>query len=426
MEDKVILVDEFTILIHDNYGFMSLDNIVKIFSCTKDKIKNDLNDKEYISYHNEKYYSLNIIIMNAFDYDYKIAFRLYDIATKKKVILTDFVNKRLKEEKESFNKLNTIVKNNYDIIKSFYKYENAGKEINSFGNIGFITTESLQIMISLIKDVYDFCEGFGVIRDYSLLLDILYYINSINNDNDEEIEFDNDDDVCYIVKTMYNIIKKKPFVSGNEIIACFIAYYYLEEANLITDEGNKITSCSDIIFASRLIINANDNNLIEALSKAKSLLAGHYNNSNYNKELDPLIDTSKEGIINYIISSIEEFKGYQGYYDYYKGKSYVYKLHYHGSYNNFSLNKAKTFLASNTLYFNGDLYCYSEAPSDLNDRDKFLNDIVEEIKNRSYNDIIISFLNKLKNRIKPYFDLDSISIKFDFEIKTKFDEDYDL
>ena len=99
MEDKVILVDEFTILIHDNYGFMSLDNIVKIFSCTKDKIKNDLNDKEYISYHNEKYYSLNIIIMNAFDYDYKIAFRLYDIATKKKVILTDFVNKRLKEEK---------------------------------------------------------------------------------------------------------------------------------------------------------------------------------------------------------------------------------------------------------------------------------------------------------------------------------------
>lgn len=143
------------------------------------------------------------------------------------------------------------------------------------------------------------------------------------------------------------------------------------------------------------------------------------------KKPNSIFDTSKEGIIEYIISSIEDFSGYQGYYDFYKGKSIVYKIHYHGRYNNFFLNRAKTFLSNNTLYFKGVLYCYSEAPTDLRDRDEFLKDIVEEIRIRSYSDVITPFLNSLKKKVKPYFDLDSISIKFDFDIKTKFDEDYE-
>lgn len=51
--------------------------------------------------------------------------------------------------------------------------------------------------------------------------------------------------------------------------------------------------------------------------------------------------------------------------------------------------------------------------------------MVEEIRIRSYSDVITPFLNSLKKKVKPYFDLDSISIKFDFDIKTKFDEDYE-
>lgn len=61
----------------------------------------------------------------------------------------------------------------------------------------------------------------------------------------------------------------------------------------------------------------------------------------------------------------------------------------------------------------------------MTDRDEFLKDIVEEIRIRSYDDVITPFLNSLKKKVKPYFDLDSISIKFDFDIKTKFDEDYE-
>lgn len=436
MDYEFISIDNYQILVHDHRGFMSLTDVIKLLNGKQNEIKSDLDsradnenntDVDRISYLSEVYYSLDIIVLNAFDYDYKIAFKLYESALKNKIVFTDFVKDTMTTEKASFKKLNAIVRNNKNLIKAFYKYEDTVKEDDYYGNPGYITLESLQILIGLIKESYDFDDNFGVIKDYSTLLDILYFTNSAFFDDDsKEIEF-GEDDIAYAVKTMYNIIKKKPFVSGNEIIAAFIAYYYLEQSNLIEDEGTKITTCEDIILASGLIINSTDDNVVNTLKKAKSLLAKHYafSNSQTMDKLKPIIDTSKEGIMNYIISSIEDFHGYQGYYEYYKGKSCVYKIHYHGSYNGIYLNESKTFISDKTLYFKGNLYCFSEAPSDLIDRETFLKDIVEEIKYRSYNDVIIPFLKKIKNKVKPYFDLDSISIKFDFETKIKFDEDYD-
>lgn len=434
MDYEFILIDDYQILVYEHRGFMSLTNVIKLLNGAHDKIKIDLDGRainednkniDCITYHDESYYSLDVIVLTAFDYDYKVAFKLYESATNNNIVFTNFVKKTITEEKTSYEKLSSIVKSNKDLIDSYYKYVDTGKEINSYGNVGSITIESLQILIGLIKDNYGFGDNFGVIRDYTTLLDILYFINSASfENNSEEIEFGDDDDVAYVVKTMYNIIKKKPFVEGNEIIAAFIAYYYLEQANLIEDCGNKITTSNDIGLACGLIINSTDDNVIDTLKKVKSLLAKHYELAGTSTidKLYPIIDTTKEGIMKYIISSIEGFYGYQGYYDYYKGESCVYKVHYHGNYNGISLNKAKTFEADNTLFFDGILYCYSEVPVDIIDRESFMKEIVEEIKVRSYNDVIVPFLKKLKNKVKPYFDLDSISIKFDFETKVKFDE----
>lgn len=436
MDYKFITIDDNQILLYEQRGFMSLANVIKLFNGAQENIKNDLNGRadskgntivDRITYHEDSFYSLDIIVLTAFDYDYKVAFKLYESASNKKIIFTDFVKKTIAEEKTSFERLSLIIKSNKELIDSFYKYVNTGQEINSFGNIGHISIESLQILIGLIKENYNFGDDFGIIRDYSTLLDILYFTNSASfENNSNEIVFD-DDDVSYIVKTMYNIIKKKPFVYGNEIIAAFIAYYYLEQSSMIEDEGNNITTCNDITLACGLIINSTDDNAVDTLKKVKSLLAKHYalTSSKTMHQLGPIIDTSKEGVMNYIISSIEDFCGYQGYYDYFKGKSCVYKLHYHGSYNGISLNKAKTFLSDKTLFFNGTIHCYLEAPSDLEDRDTFLKEIVEEIKVRSYNDVILPFLEKIKNNVKPYYDLDSIAIKFEFETKIKYDEDYE-
>ncbi len=436
MDYKFITIDGYQILVDNKRGFMNLTDIAKMLNCEVEKIKDPLNvsadsklytDTNVISCSDKTYYSLDVVAIFIFDYDYKIAFKLYESALNNGLIFNEYIKHKIDEEKKTYNELRSIVKEQEDVIDTFYKYYDAGNENNSNGDYSFISTESLQFLISLIKDIYDFGDGFGVIRDYSLLLDILYGINSALGDDEDEIKFDEYDCVSYIVKTMYNIIKKKPFIKGNEIIAYFIAYYYLINSELIEEEEAKITSSEDLCLAIGLIMSSNDDNAVDSLKKAKSLLAKHYDLPNYNYEKKPvsIFDTSKEGTIEYIISSIEDFSGYQGYYDFYKGKSIVYKIHYHGRYANFSLNRAKTFLSNNTLYFKGVLYCYSEAPTDLRDRDEFLKDIVEEIRIRSYSDVITPFLNSLKKKVKPYFDLNSISIKFDFDIKTKFDEDYE-
>lgn len=435
MDCKFITINDFQILLNNDNAYMSLKDISLLFKCDFNALKNDFDKRtsddetDRISHLNETYYSLDLIISSSFDYDYKEAFKLYESSLKKGIVFKESVKKTMSEAKTFFEKMNLVIEDNQDLVKTFYKLEDTGNELDVYGNPGYISLENLQILIGLLKDKYDFGEDFGIIRDYSTLVDILYFVNSASFiGKDEEIDIGKDDDIAYIVKTIYNIVKKKPFVKGNETIAAFIAYYYLEQAELEKDEDSKVTTCNDIALAVGLIINSNDNNVIETLKKAKSLLAKHYalSDSQTTYELTPITDTSKEGIMNYIISSIENFHGYQGYYDYFKGKSYVYKIHYHGFYNEFSLNKAKTFISNNTLFFKGVLHCFSEAPNGLTDRDSFLEGIVEEIKIRSYNDVITPFLKKLKAKVKPYFDLNSIDIKFDFEIKTKFSENYDL
>ena len=437
MNYTFVSIDNYQILVHNRHGFMTLEDAIKLLNDKPNEIKNDLDarsnneenqDIKCISYLDKTYYSLDVILLAAFYYNYKSAFKLYESALKKQILFTNFVDKTMSEEKVSLKKLTHIINDSKNLIRSFYKLGNAGQENNNYGNPGCITIESLQMLIQLIKDNYNFPDDFGKINDFSTLLDILYYTNSTFFEKEpSEIEFGNDDDICYATKTMYNIIKKKPFASGNEIIASFITYYYLDQSNLIENDDEKITTCEDISLACGLIINSNDNNAVDTLKKVKSLLAKHYSLSNSNSvnQLSDIIDTSKEGIINYIISAIENFSGYQGYYDYYRGKSCVYKIHYHGKYNHIFLNKAKTFLSNNTLFFKGTLHCFTEAPNDLLDRETFLKNIIEEINARSYHDIIIPFLNKLKDKVKPHFNLDSISIKFDFEIKTKVEDDSD-
>ena len=434
MDYKLISIDKYKVLINNNRGYMALSDLEKLFNDNRSNIKTNLdniidsnsNKDNCITYLNESYYSLDIIVLASFDYDYKYAFKIYEIALKNGIVFTDFITKTINEEKASFKKLNSIVDLNKNMINAFYKYDTVEDNTNIYGNPGHITLESLKILIGIIKDKYNLSDNFGVIKDYSSLMDILYFTNSASyQEKSDEIDFGKDDDISYIVKTMYNIIKKKPFVNGNEIISSFIAYYYLNQANMIEYEGERITTSEDICLATGLILNSKDDNIVDTLKKVKSLLTKHYDSITTNI-LWPIIDTSKEKIMDYIISSIEHFSGYQGYYDYFKGKNYVYKIHYHGKYNNFSLNKDKSSLSDNTLFFKGTLHCFSEAPSDLENRNEFLKNIVEEIKIRSYNDVIIPFLDELKNKVKPYFDLDSISIDFDFDIKTKFDEDYDL
>ena len=132
MDYEFISIDNYQILVYNHRGFMSLADVIKLLKCEYDKIKNDLEnrannenntDVEHISYNDEPYYSLDIIVLNAFDYDYKAAFKLYESALKKKIVFTDFVKNTMTTEKASFEKLSAIVRDNKNLIKTFYKYE---------------------------------------------------------------------------------------------------------------------------------------------------------------------------------------------------------------------------------------------------------------------------------------------------------------
>lgn len=183
MDYKFITIDGYQILVDNKRGFMNLTDIAKMLNCEVEKIKDSLNvsagskiytDTNVISCSDKTYYSLDVVVIFIFDYDYKIAFKLYESALNNGLIFNEYINHKIDEEKKTFNELRSIVKEQEDVIDIFYKYYDAGNEKNSNGDYSFISTESLQFLISLIKDIYDFGDGFGVIRDYSLLLDILY------------------------------------------------------------------------------------------------------------------------------------------------------------------------------------------------------------------------------------------------------------
>lgn len=433
--------NNYQLLVSDkNNAYISEKNITRFLNDDKDidKIIADLNkrcennssiykDISYIEFNGDVYFLLDIVILSLLDFNFKASFSLFDSVLSNGISLLSETKETINNEKESFKILSTITSNNSKLITSYKKYLNTGNEIKTYGHQVFISLETIQILISLLKENNDLNEDFGEIRDYSLLIDILYDVGTFefNELNKKDDLFIDEDDISSILEVAFKIIKYKPFINGNELIALFVVIYSLEKSGLLLEEELDVINSEDINLSLGLILNSNEENLIETLKQVKSLLSKHYflsNDLNNEYKLKPIVDTSLEGIINYIITSIEEFYGNQGYYDYFKSKNgEVYKLHYCGGYNNFSLDSAKTFITNKSLCFTATLYCFSSLPSDLENKDNFINGIVDEIKSRSYKDVIIPFLNKLKKKVKPYFDLDSISIKFDFEIKTKFD-----
>ena len=66
-----------------------------------------------------------------------------------------------------------------------------------------------------------------------------------------------------------------------------------------------------------------------------------------------------------------------------------------------------------------------EAPFYLTNRDKVIASLFEEIKVRSYEDVINDDLKKnLLNKLKPFYDLNQINIEFNIKWKLDVDVDY--
>ncbi len=232
----------------------------------------------------------------------------------------------------------------------------------------------------------------------------------------------------------YTIIKEEPFEVMNEEIAGILALDVLNSRGKLEkkldkddyyDEKEKyIVSSSDLICAYNLVKqNINKEKvevikLIEPLFKDDSLELDLKENNIITK------DSSLNDIYNYIIDFSKHYVGYIGFYEFFSSNSNdIYKIHYHALYKDFKLNLEKTLQKDNTFVFDVIALGYTEAPNDLKNRDKVIEDIFTDLKIRSYEFIKKDYMSKLIEKIGKYL---KINIEFDLKWNFEVDLNYDF
>lgn len=406
--------------------YISHNDLIKIIpNC--DKIINELDgyEDDIIIYNKELYYDINILLMIA-----------SDNSIKKEIVgqiepkyvwnyLLDAINNY-----STINQNNLYYLNNYsDYFKTLKKLNNDDFYSKCIHVFDYKYASYYLDTLSDIRKKYNLDQSFGVLKD-NIDLDFLIYDSyflpnvvitaSLNAAN-----------------IFYTIVKEKPFVSYNYEIAAIIAldslnenkeiYINYENNGLINFNDRLVVSSSDLIKAIAIIEENNNKSREEVVLMLNPLFAEYF--SDIDIEMERLLDAVKadpslENIYQYIIYFTKSYIGYQGYYDYFgSNNSCVYKIHYHGKYENFRLNISKTMAAGNILIFDGDATAYMEAPNDLEHRSSTITGLYDEIQQRSYTDILDKYFKQLKMNLGEYFS--NIDIQFDLKWHIEIDTDYE-
>lgn len=213
-------------------------------------------------------------------------------------------------------------------------------------------------------------------------------------------------------------------------MAILLTSLFLKKNNLLFQDNEEIITPSDLLVAAQISENLKNQNQSAVIKEImKCLQYTHFDDSFERKNMFEKLkyNPSKENAINYIVKYIEDYNNKQGYYDFYKSSSFVYKIHYHGRYYNFKLNVSKTIEHQNTLYFDATAIAYMEVPYNLECRNEIIKKLYDEIKSRSYKDVIINdLIKKLKQKLNPYFDLNQIILKFNFSWSIDIDTNYEF
>ena len=236
---------------------------------------------------------------------------------------------------------------------------------------------------------------------------------------------------------LYTIIMEKPFVAYNYEAAAIMTLDYLDLNNAIyrRDKSENFinphltlnVSSSDLMYAIKLVEDNKRKKKADVIKKIVPLFGMKKISYNYEKKqmLAKLKENpTKDEIYRYIVYFTEHYHGYQGYYEYYKGGSIVYKIHYHGEYTSFKFNILKSLDSHDTLVFDCEAHAYTEGPTDLLHRAKVIALIYEEIKRRSYDDILNDYFKELKMDLKQLYD-PSIKIEFNLKWDYEIDPDYE-
>lgn len=283
-----------------------------------------------------------------------------------------------------------------------------------------------------IRELNNLSEDFGVLKDEIDFNKII---------SESFLDIDDVNTSFNAANILYMIVKEKPFVKYNYEIAIILAAKSLKDTNFFIkryDEWDNIinkrndinVSSSDMLYAIKYIENNIDKPRIDVIKNLESIFDDKpLEIKDYQKEKllnEVKLNSTLENVYRYIVYFTENYRGYQGFYEFYRGKIVgAYKIHYNGIYTNFRFNYTQSLMKKNTLVFDADALAFTEAPTDLKHRNYIMQALFDEIKERSYECIMEQYIESLKKELNQYYDISSLNFKFNLNWSFESDPDYE-
>lgn len=283
-----------------------------------------------------------------------------------------------------------------------------------------------------IRELNNLSEDFGVLKDEIDFNKII---------SESFLDIDDVNTSFNAANILYMIVKEKPFVKYNYEIAIILAAKSLKDTNFFIkryDEWDNIinkrndinVSSSDMLYAIKYIEDNIDKPRIDVIKNLESIFDDKpLEIKDYQKEKllnEVKLNSTLENVYRYIVYFTENYRGYQGFYEFYRGKIVgAYKIHYNGIYTNFRFNYTQSLMEKNTLVFDADALAFTEAPTDLKHRNYIMQALFDEIKQRSYKCIMEQYIESLKKELNQYYDISSLNFKFNLNWSFESDPDYE-
>lgn len=283
-----------------------------------------------------------------------------------------------------------------------------------------------------IRELNNLSEDFGVLKDEIDFNKII---------SESFLDIDDVNTSFNAANILYMIVKEKPFVKYNYEIAIILAAKSLKGTNFFIkryDEWDNIinkrndinVSSSDMLYAIKYIEDNIDKPRIDVIKNLESIFDDKpLEIKDYQKEKllnEVKLNSTLENVYRYIVYFTENYRGYQGFYEFYRGKIVgAYKIHYNGIYTNFRFNYTQSLMEKNTLVFDADALAFTEAPTDLKHRNYIMQALFDEIKERSYECIMEQYIESLKKELNQYYDISSLNFKFNLNWSFESDPDYE-
>ncbi len=403
----------------------------ELFDISEEEAKKVIDEKETLLSHIRKlsieieylpYYDINITLHYAIEKNPEVAEAIYSVIKEKNI--EGMIDSELIAPLEKIHSLSAPSipwEKLDDVFYSMDKVEdNTYKRLCSYCKR--IALYDLFPFLEEAKERYSLGKDFGEFEDYDKA-------DKVFEDAFENMGEERKSKEWYAAKLFYNIYTRKPYKNDNDKLALVALYVFLYENKMLYDDFDEVYSSTDFINILSVMKESKDLTEEETMERLTPLLSVSERRRIRKSEKDLEIykkNPAEENAIRFIVSYLEENHYHQGYYEYFSSKNKeCLKLRYRGYHYNLRLNYTES-MERNALVFDTDALAYIEAPTLLAERNGFVINRFEEIKERNKKDIIEQIHEDLKRKLGKEFDMKSIAIEINPTWHIKSDLDYDF